>query len=191
MKLPLFLASGSPRRKELLTQFKIPYTLIPNTLKIEPEISVYKDISTQLCDLAWEKATVSSIGHHGWVLAADTIVILHDHIFGKPTSKKEAFSMLKQLSGQTHQVMSSFCFYNTEDTGYFSRSDTASVRFSHLSDADIRKYINEKKPFDKAGSYGIQDVPQHFIDDVDGNFHTIMGLPMEALLQFLRDYDIV
>jgi septum formation protein len=191
MKLPLFLASASPRRIELLTQFKIPFTSIPNKLEVEPTINPKKDISTQLCDLAWEKATLSSIGYKGWVLSADTIVILHGEILGKPKSKKEAFNMLKSLSGQKHEVMSAFCFYNTEDTGYLSHSDTASVRFSTLCDEDIKSYILNKNPLDKAGAYGIQDVPSHFIDEVDGNYHTIMGLPMDSLLQFLRDYDIV
>ncbi len=191
MSLPLFLASGSPRRKELLKQFKIPFTHIPNKLDREPPIDPSKDISTQLCDLAWEKATVSSIGYKGWVLAADTIVILHGEILGKPSSKKHAFKMLKSLSGQQHTVMTAFCFYNTEDTGYLYKSDTASVRFSTLSEREIKAYIINKNPLDKAGSYGIQDVPQHFIDEIDGNYQTIMGLPMSLLLQFIRDYDIV
>ena len=177
----IILASNSPRRKKILTDLGLEFDVIPSNFeeKLETDIFSYDLIE----DLATQKAcdVVRRVGKDEIVLGADTVVVLHNKIMGKPKSKEEAFKMLRELSGQTHMVVTSLCGINTKTNRAVLLSTTSYVRFKELSDELINYYINEFKPLDKAGSYGIQELPDGILDKYEGSFDNIVGLASESV----------
>ena len=163
----IILASNSPRRKKILTDLGLKFEVIPSNYdeKLETDIFSYDLIE----DLATQKAcdVVRRMGHNEIVLGADTVVILHNKILGKPHTKDEAFEMLKALSAQTHMVVTSLCGINTKTNRAALLSTTSYVRFKELTDEMIHDYIENFNPLDKAGSYGIQELPPNFLDKFD------------------------
>lgn len=190
MNRSIFLASGSPRRQAILTQFHISYTLIPNLLDTEV-IDSNLDIRAALRKLAYEKAVTSQSKYKGLILTADTTVVLNDTTIGKPSSVEDAKKTLQMLSGQTHQVITAFCVLDTFTNIAHKRSDCANVTFRSLTDTEIDAYIKKTPPLDKAGAYNIEEVRNSFIAGIKGSYYTIMGLPIASLLRVLRKYDIV
>ena len=120
------------------------------------------------------------------VLGADTVVVLHNKILGKPHDKGTAFRMLKELSGATHSVVTSLCGINTKTNRAALISTTSYVRFTEWSDEMINNYIDKYLPFDKAGSYGIQELPEGYLDKFEGSFENIVGLDPEAVKKVLE-----
>jgi septum formation protein len=139
-------------------------------------------------DLATQKAldVVKRIGKDSIVIGADTVVVLHNKILGKPHSRDAAFEMLKDLSGNTHSVVTSICGINTKTNRAATLSTTSYVRFNELSDSMLNDYIDNFKPFDKAGSYGIQELPEGFIDKYEGSYENIVGLDSVSLISVLE-----
>lgn len=200
---PLFLASGSPRRQELLQHANIPFTIIPNLLEDET-LDIHYSLEDALKALVIEKATASKAAYSGRILTADTSVIvegsattfpsplpksIHKHhtcyVLGKPQHHHEAETMLHSLSNMTHYVLTAICLYDTSGTQPITHIERTNITFHDISDSEIHTYITEKQPLDKAGSYGIQDIPKHWIKAVDGSWSNVMGLPMEALQSIL------
>ena len=172
----LILASNSPRRKKILTDMGLSFEVIPSEYdeKLDSDEFTYdkiEDIATQKCLDVFRRVDEDSL-----VLAADTVVVLHNKILGKPHTKENAFKMLKKLSGQTHSVVTAICAINKKTNRAVTISTTSYVRFSVLSDEMIEKYINEYSPLDKAGSYGIQELPPNYIEKFEGSFENIIGL---------------
>jgi len=186
----LYLASQSSRRIEILKKLGLSFACIPNLLEIE-ELDMTQSIENAVIDLSQRKSMASEAHYQGLILGADTIVYLNGQVLGKPKDKEDAIKMLSLLSGKMHRVLSAASVWDTKTRQMHSCIDTADVFFSTLKLEDINHYIEVKKPFDKAGSYGIQDVPKSFISGVKGNIETIMGLPIHCLLQILNRYDIV
>lgn len=181
-----YLASASPRRQDILNSLGLDFKVIPNLLHDE-NLDISKgSIRNQLKYLCLEKAKASSKAIKGWILTADTIIYHKDKPIGKPTSKHDAFSILNKLSNSSHHVITACCLFNSITKKHFFCSDIATVHFNVLSKQDIETYINDFKPFDKAGSYGIQDIPTHFLKKLDGNTNTVMGLPRHKLKKFLK-----
>tara|TARA_R110002124_G_scaffold232312_3_gene397416 strand:+ start:1227 stop:1796 length:570 start_codon:yes stop_codon:yes gene_type:complete len=186
LKKPLILASNSPRRKELLTNagynFKVDIITIDETFPVTtPPFEVASYISEQKA-----KAFLGKYEDHV-ILTADTVVILDNTILGKPKDLPEAKSMLRSLSGKTHQVVTAFSLlYNQElNTSY----DIAQVQFKDLTDDEINYYVDRFKPLDKAGAYGIQEwIGMTAIQKMEGSFYTIMGLPIHLVYQALKKY---
>ena len=177
----IILASNSPRRKKILTDLGLDFEVIPSNYeeKLETDTFSYDLIE----DLATQKAcdVVNRVGKDEIVLGADTVVVLHNKILGKPKDKEDAFKMLKELSGQTHMVVTSLCGINTRTNRAALLSTTSYVRFKELSDELIQYYIDEFNPLDKAGSYGIQELPDGILDKYEGSFDNIVGLAPEAV----------
>lgn len=184
--MKLILASNSPRRKQILTELDLKFEVIPSNYdeKLADDIFSYEkieDLATQKClDVVRRVENKDSV-----VLAADTVVILHNRILGKPHNKQEAFEMLKSLSAQTHSVVTSICAINTKLNRAALLSTTSYVRFNQLSDGMINSYIENFNPLDKAGSYGIQELPDGFIDKYEGSFENIVGLCPEVVQAIL------
>ena len=182
----IILASNSPRRKKILTDLGIDFTVIPSNYeeKLETDIFSYDLIE----DLATQKAcdVVRRVGNDEIVLGADTVVVLHNKILGKPKDKEDACRMLKELSAQTHMVVTSLCGINTKTNRAALLSTTSYVRFKELSDELINYYIEEFKPLDKAGSYGIQELPDGILDKYEGSFENIVGLDSNAVVSVLN-----
>ena len=118
-------------------------------------------------------------------MGADTIVVIDNKILGKPANYEEAFEMLKMLSGKTHFVVTSVAVVNSKSLEYLVKSDTTYVTFESLSDDKIKFYIDNYKPFDKAGSYGIQELPEGYLKSVDGQIDNVIGLPSKVVEELL------
>ena len=182
----IILASNSPRRKKILTDLGLEFEVVPSNYeeKLETDIFSYDLIE----DLATQKAcdVVRRVGNDEIVLGADTVVVLHNKILGKPKDKEDACRMLKELSAQTHMVVTSLCGINTKTNRAALLSTTSYVRFKELSDELINYYIEEFKPLDKAGSYGIQELPDGILDKYEGSFENIVGLDSNAVVSVLN-----
>ena len=182
----LILASNSPRRKQIMKDMGLEYEVIPSNYdeKLETDIFSYDKIE----DLATQKCldVVRRVDNNSLVLAADTVVVLHNKILGKPHTKENAYMMLKELSGQTHMVVTSICAINTKTNRAATISTTSYVRFTEWTDDMIHSYIDKFSPLDKAGSYGIQELPSNYLDKYEGSFENIVGLSPESVLAVLR-----
>lgn len=183
---PFVLASGSPRRKELLSEIISEFKVIPSTAV---EIKSHSDGPLGLvCENARLKAeTVSQENHSCWVLGADTLVFLGDQPFGKPNDMSEAFSMLSNLSGKSHTVATGICL-KCEVLGREKIfADQSVVTFKDLKTEDIEAYFQKVNPLDKAGGYAIQTCPEMIIDKFEGSLSNVIGLPIEKLRKQLND----
>ncbi|MBE7704141.1 MAG: septum formation protein Maf [Cyanobacteria bacterium SIG28] len=182
----LILASNSPRRKKIFSDLGLDFEVIPSNYeeKLETDVFSYDLIE----DLATQKAldVVRRIGNNEIVIGADTVVILHNKILGKPKDKKDAFRMLSELSGNTHSVVTSICGINTKTNRAALLSTTSYVRFKTLSEEIINNYIEKFNPLDKAGSYGIQELPEGILDKYEGSFENIIGLAPESVTAVLE-----
>ena len=185
-KYPIILASGSPRRKQLLEQIDLEFEVIPS--------QIYEDFSLNLSPTdfveyyAQEKAKdVANSYPDKWVIGADTIVVFESHILGKPKNEKDSFQMLKRLSGNTHQVITGVSIQNIKQDISDSFHERTNVTFNTLSDNIINYYIETYKPFDKAGSYGIQDWFSVCVNRIDGCFYNVMGFPLSSFYSHFID----
>ena len=185
----LILASNSPRRRAIFTKMNLDYEIIPSEYdeKLDSDDFTYdkiEDIATQKC-----LDVVRRVDNNSLVFAADTVVVLHNKILGKPHTKENAYVMLRELSGQTHMVVTTICAINTKTNRAVTQSTTSYVRFTEWTDEMINEYIEKFLPLDKAGSYGIQELPPNYIDKFEGSFENIVGLcpkSVEAILQQIR-----
>lgn len=188
LSLPLILASNSPRRKQILADagfiFEVQVKPTDEDFPADmpgPEVPVF---------LARKKAAAfEALTPHTLVLTADTVVLINGEILNKPNDPAEAFEMLRKLSGNTHHVVTGVCVHGPNGATAFA--DTTRVRFKTLSDDEIHYYIRACKPFDKAGSYGVQDfIGMVGIDYIEGSFFTVMGLPVHRVYDALKPYII-
>jgi len=186
LSLPLVLASGSPRRKEILTTMGLDYTI--DVSEVDERCSGTPD--QMVLTLSERKArAVASRNANALVLAADTLVYGGENVLGKPDSAENAFEMLRTLSGKWHEVYTGMTLLNTA-TGKCLRSAVCTrVHFVELSDEEILTYIATGEPLDKAGAYGIQGVAGMFIDAIDGSYSNVVGLPMAQLRQMIKEIE--
>ena len=186
--LKLILGSKSPRRKELVS------TISPNVeIRIQeldeiydPELNAY-DVPEYLAKLK-ASALESSLKPNEIIICADTVVILENQILGKPADSESAKEMLRQLSGAKHEVVTGCCLKSLEKEILFSCK--TEVYFNRLSDRMIEYYVNQFKPMDKAGSYGIQDwIGIVGIQKINGCYYNVMGLPVSSLIEHLKEFN--
>ncbi len=180
----LILASNSPRRRELLAQAGITFTVIPSGVD-EHKVAV-SDPDVLVRTLAESKAIDIAEKHpDSWVLGADTIVVIDNQILGKPDSAGAAREMLKRLSGNIHQVFTGFCVCCRRKARLFTDAVKTDVCFKSLSDAEIEWYIRTGEPFDKAGGYGIQGIGSVLVKSIQGSYTNVVGLPVCEVMSFL------
>ncbi len=181
----ILLISKSPRRQYLLKEMglKFDVVLAPEIKEEYPANLACKEIPVYLAKLKAQSFT-DSIDAKTIIIAADTIVCLNDKVLGKPANHDDAVSILKKLSGRRHQVITGICIRSSDkETAFCSVTD---VYFKELTDAEIRYYIEKYKPFDKAGSYGIQEwIGYTGIERIDGSYFNVMGLPTDRLYKEL------
>lgn len=187
LKRPLILASKSPRRQQLLQQAGIPYRL--ETLDVPedfPEDMAVGDVAAFLAQKK-ARAAASFIRDQEIVLAADSIVILGETIFGKPKDYDDAVHILKSLSGNIHRVITGVCLLSRERERTFS--GMSKVHFATLSREEIDFYLEHYQPYDKAGAYAIQEwIGLAKIQRIEGTYSNIMGLPMEQVYRELMRF---
>ncbi|MBX2889752.1 MAG: septum formation protein Maf [Saprospiraceae bacterium] len=184
---PLILASQSPRRKQLLQEAGFDFSV--QAFDVDESFPPEMPPTEVAPWLAQRKAHAAAhlIKAREVVLAADSVVILDDIIFNKPSDYSEAFRMIRQLSGKQHTVVTGVCLLAKEREKVFA--GITKVWFAELSDEEIDYYIRIWQPFDKAGSYGAQDWIGHCkITRIEGTFQNVMGLPVDLVYAALRDF---
>jgi len=187
----LYLASGSPRRAELLRQIAVPFSVLPapdideTPLPQEPPLDY-------VCRMAREKAQVGAVAAHGQplgaVLGADTAVVLGDEILGKPADKEQALAMLKALNGNEHQVMSALALSHRGQLEV--RYAITRVQFRHLDEVHLQAYVDTGEGADKAGGYGIQGLGAALVASLTGSYSGVVGLPLEQMVELLDQVGI-
>jgi septum formation protein len=185
----LILASGSPRRAEILRNAGFAFDVQP--AHVDESLLPGERAEDYVLRLAKEKAqsaaaTVGKNPHPAFVIGADTTVVSQGRIFAKPENAAEARKMLATLSGKTHEVLTGLSIVRTPDGLQASGVETTRVAFLPLSPAQIDAYIATGEPFDKAGGYGIQGIGGKFIPRIEGCYFNVMGLPLSRLWQMLR-----
>ncbi|WP_288447546.1 Maf family nucleotide pyrophosphatase [uncultured Chryseobacterium sp.] len=186
--MKLLLASQSPRRKELLTSLGFEFEVVKiDCEEIIPEHIKIEDAAAYLSDL--KASAFRNLEADEVLLTADTVVAVDDQILGKPKDEADALNMLSSLSGRTHQVYTGITIKTADKV--FTETDVADVTLDQLSGEEINYYIQHYKPFDKAGSYGIQEwLGMAKITNMKGSFYTIMGLPTHLVYKILKEISL-
>lgn len=184
----LVLASQSPRRRELLERAGFVFTVSPLQISEIPDENLnlteqVRDIATRKAQ-AWVEHAKPSELQGILVLTSDTVVVLNDTLLGKPKDQFENLSFLRQLSGQTHEVITAVCLVEGESGRVVVGHDVARIQFRDLSEDEMQTYVKSENGLDKAGGYGIQSEAGKFVANLDGAFDTVMGLPI-ALVESL------
>lgn len=186
-KINIILASGSPRRQQFFKEMDLHYTIrLKEIEEIYPEHLQAEEITNFLAELK-ASAFENELKENDVLVTSDTIVWLNGKALGKPKDYDDAFQMLQQLANQTHEVITSVCLKSIDKTEVFHC--VTKVTFANLSDEAIKYYLDNYQPFDKAGSYGIQDwIGLIGISKIEGSYTNVVGLPTEMLFQKLMNY---
>ena len=186
--MKLILASNSPRRRELLALAGYEYNVIPSDADEITEGIAPAELA--VCNAKAKALDVfSRLDEDSVVIGADTVVCVEDQIFGKPKDESDAFQMLKKLSDGCHSVITGCCVVSKKGIEEFSCESM--VKFRHLDDEEIWKYIATGEPMDKAGAYGIQEKASLFAEHFQGDFYNIIGLPVAGLYPILKELEIL
>jgi septum formation protein len=179
----LILASASPRRQELLKLFGVPFLV--RVADIDETMDLSRSPFEEVARVSRQKALAVSREKDDVVIAADTIVVCEGKVLGKPRDEADAAAMLRLLSGRDHQVMTGCTVLAGDRAETFT--EVTDLHFRELSDREIARYIASGEPMDKAGSYGIQGGAALFCTHMVGDYYNVMGLPVCALGQRLRE----
>ncbi len=181
--MQLILASQSPRRKELLCLFGVPFVI--RVADIDETMVNSRPAAEEVARVSRLKALAVPREADDVVVAADTIVVCNGRVLGKPHSEEEAMQMLQLLSGRDHQVMTGVTVLRGEKEAVFT--EITDLHFRQLSDREIRRYIATGEPMGKAGAYGIQGGAALFCERMAGDYYNVMGLPVCRLGQVLKE----
>lgn len=185
-KLPIYLASKSPRRRNLLKQIGINFksfsvNSVEDFIDGEHPVECVKRIALEKMEIAKNKVQNSII------ITADTIVLINDKVIGKPINKKDAVKILSLLSGKIHKVYTGFCVLNQNTNKLIVDFEMTEVEFCSLDNDEIIDYVDGGSPMDKAGAYGIQDdFGAVFVKRINGCYYNVVGLPLTKLYNTLR-----
>ena len=180
--MQLILASQSPRRKELLSLFGIPFTV--RVADIDETMDPSLPPAEAVAQISRKKAQAVARQAEDVLIAADTIVVVGGRILGKPHTPQEAAEMLRLLSGRDHQVMTGVTVLRGEEEAVFT--EVTDLHFKELTDREILRYVQTGEPMDKAGAYGIQGGAALFCEKMAGDYYNVMGLPVCRLGQVLK-----
>ncbi|HCQ13234.1 Maf-like protein [Flavobacterium sp.] len=183
-KYKIVLASGSPRRQQFFKDFDLEFEVrLKEVDEIYPDHLKAEEITNFLAELK-AKAFDGELAQNEVLVTSDTLVWLNGKALGKPKDYDDAFQILKSLSNDTHEVITSVCFTTTEKSETIF--DVTKVTFSELTDEAIRYYLDNYKPFDKAGAYGIQEwIGLIGITKIEGSYTNVVGLPTEKVYNYL------
>lgn len=180
------LASSSPRRLKLLQQIGINPEVIHPVVN-EAEVKTRNAVDRVVALSQLKADAVADKVDEGIIIGADSAVVIDDTILGKPSNSEEARSMLRKLSGKLHKVVTAFCLRNASNGQTVTELEETDVIFRRLTEEEIRTYILKEKPFDKAGSYGIQDSGALFVDRIEGCYNNIVGFPLTRFYKTITD----
>lgn len=179
----ILLASGSPRRREILEQLSIPFQVKPSDVD---ESEIHHKKAYKLAELlALKKASAVSphANNQQIVLSADTIVVYKNQVLGKPDNEQDVYNYLSRLSGRCHQVITAIALIDIEQQATEVTHCLTKVCFKPIDHKEITKYIETGEPFDKAGAYGIQGYGSAFVKWIKGDYFNVMGLPISTLIK--------
>lgn len=185
--MKVVLASGSPRRKELLEKMGIPFVCIPSTkeekMTDSPSETVKKLSLQKAEDVLWRLPDEEVL-----VIGSDTVVSYQDMILGKPSSEKEAYEMLSKLQGNSHMVYTGVTLFykNKQETKVNTFEEHTIVKMYPMSEQEIKKYVATKEPMDKAGAYAVQGKCSVYIQSIQGEYNTIVGFPVARIYYELK-----
>ena len=188
--MKFILASSSPRRRELLLRLQTPFDII---LPDVDESIIPPDGSPETYCTALAELKANDVSQHypnNLVIVSDTIVVLDDQIMGKPEDKAMAQNILETLSGKTHHVYTGVCLKWADKNIHHLFAEITMVTFRELSEADINHYIESCPPYDKAGSYGIQDWSAVFVKEIKGCYDNVVGFPISRFYEELKKLGI-
>lgn len=185
----IILASKSPRRIELLKSIGMKFTSCNSNIN-ENKISKHMPPAKYCKNLSYLKAsTVLKNNNDKLIIGADTIVCCNNEILGKPKNKKDALNLLRKLNNKTHYVYTGISMISKDYNHSFH--DKTSVTFNMISVKEFKYYIDNFNPFDKAGSYGIQDWSKVFIKKINGCYYNVMGFPISKFYNYVNKYDLL
>ncbi|EQB63855.1 MAG: hypothetical protein RBG1_1C00001G1434 [candidate division Zixibacteria bacterium RBG-1] len=182
----LILASNSPRRVEILNLARVSFKITSPRYSDEIQNSQKHEILVQKNSMKKAESVGSQITT-GIILGADTVVVLEQEILGKPKDEKEAFSMLKKLSGKWHQVYTGVALLNKNNSKQISGFEVTEIKFKMLTEKEINGYVDTGDSLDKAGAYGIQEKGAFLVEKIEGNFDNVMGLPLQKVQELLKE----
>ena len=188
----IILASSSPRRKELMNMLNIPYEVI--SYDHDEVLNKEKSVYEQCMDISYQKGKIvfDSFDEDVVVISSDTIVVFNGEIYGKPIDRNDAYRMISMIQGNDHEVVSAltvFCRKNGKDTIH-ETYEKAIVTVDKMTDEEINSWIDTGKAFGKAGAYAIQEEFGKYIKKIDGDFYTIVGLPLNKLYNILKELEV-
>lgn len=193
--MKLVLASGSPRRRELLTEYGYDFTVRTggfdeSSVSLEDPEAGVAELALGKAKAAREALRADGVPTDGMLfLGSDTVVVKNGLVLGKPRDEADAFRMLRELSGQTHQVITGAALLSPDGEETFAV--TTDVEFYELTDEEINRYIATGEPMDKAGAYGIQGLGGVLVRSIRGDYYTVVGLPLAEVVRRLRNYGIL
>ncbi|WP_394708325.1 Maf family protein [uncultured Desulfuromusa sp.] len=191
MENQLILASASPRRRELLRQIGLEFQVVPS--RAEEQILPNETPEEHVIRLSLDKATEVANRDHisgRWFIGSDTIVLCDNRILGKPENEAHAATMLKQLSGRQHQVLSGYAVIDRQTGKQRAEAVSTRVWFRQLTDVEITGYIATGEPADKAGAYAIQGLGICFVSKIEGSYTNVVGLPLCKLTLAMKELGI-
>lgn len=182
----IILASSSPRRADILKKTQLKFEIMPSPYIEDHTTTVFSYDFIENLAYNKAKAILPLLKEPALIIGADTVVVLDNEILGKPNGKNGAFQMLKKLAGKTHFVVTAIAVINSKTKEVKINSTTSYVTFEELTDKQINYYIENFKPFDKAGSYGIQEMPEGYIKSFKGDLENIIGMSSKSLMELLK-----
>jgi septum formation protein len=188
---PVYLASSSPRRREILKKIVTSFELVEvdvdesNSTCLDPERLT---IRNALKKFLFAKNKIQ--GNHFLLISADTVVSFQNKIYGKPLTRNDALETLGSLGGKTHEVITGVAvgLIQNDKSNVTLYAEKTLVTFNPLTEQEIISYVDLQKPYDKAGSYGIQELPNHFVKSIHGDFDNIVGLPFQSLSRMIESF---
>jgi septum formation protein len=185
----IILASTSPRRKQLLEILGLDFTVVPSEVEeiLDPQLNPRQQVEA----LSKQKAeAVAQKYSDAIIIGADTMVALGNEVLGKPKDPQDARRMLKLLRGKMHTIVTGFTLIDVKAQRTIVKSVETKVWFRKIEPAEIHAYIEKEKPFDRAGSYSIQDMGSLFVDKIEGDYYGAVGLPLYTLAKELKKLDV-
>jgi septum formation protein len=189
-KKSIILASKSPRRKRLLEQAGIKFSIIHSRVD-EEKIHAR---TPKLCAMALAEAKAGAVAQKhpdAWVIGADSIVVIENMILNKPVSREHAAEMLKSLSGKTHQVITGYSIMHNKKNLKKTEACSTEVSFKELSSSEINWYLKTPEPWDKAGAYAIQGIAAFMIKSINGSYTNVVGLPVCEVVEYLTRQGVI
>jgi septum formation protein len=188
-KKPIILASASPRRKALMDLIGLEFTVDTGSYEETMDIDLPPSKLAKFLSLKKAEAVMSR-HKNAVIVAADTFIVFHGELMGKPRDAEEARKMLRKLSGKTHSVITGYTIIDTEHRKELSRAVETKVTFRRITGKEIDAYVRSKEPLDKAGAYAIQGLGAVFVRRIEGDYFNVIGLPLNSLVESLKEFGV-